>query len=463
MSNLKNLLLSILLLLSAGLSVNAYAGPVCGDGTVDTGVVPPEQCDEGMIPVPAPIDLQASDFCNNLEDIGNGLCQFTICGDGVLQMTNGDPTFPGNEECDDGVSNSDSIPDACRTNCAAPSCGDNVVDMGEQCDFGASLPTADCDAFCNDIVTVPDVVGFTQAAAESAITGAGLAVGTVTMSSNATVPAGNVISQSLTAGTSVAPGTAMGLDVSTGPAPPPDSNGDGISDADAIALGLDPNDVDGDTDNDGMSDVIEVGGDVNNPLDSDNDGVIDALEPGATATDQSTASGLPLATGGGVIITAVGEDLSQTSTDVATGGPAGVSFPYGIISYKTTTPVGGTVTVKVTFPTDLPAILRVFKENGGVFTELTQGTEWARVAGDNRSIDVFVTDGDPRTDGDGATDGMAMDPLAVGGGSAGGGGSSFFGCSLGANPGKDPMFPLLLLASAGYLLRRRRRQGIIGR
>jgi beta-lactam-binding protein with PASTA domain len=68
-------------------------------------------------------------------------------------------------------------------------------------------------------VAVPNVVGLTQAAASTAITGAGLVVGTVTMQSSPTVVAGVVISQSPTAGTSVAKGSAVNFIVSTGPAP----------------------------------------------------------------------------------------------------------------------------------------------------------------------------------------------------------------------------------------------------
>ncbi len=67
-------------------------------------------------------------------------------------------------------------------------------------------------------VIVPNVVNQTQAAATTAITGAGLAVGTVTQNSSPTVPAGSVISQNPAAGASVAPGSAVALDVSTGPA-----------------------------------------------------------------------------------------------------------------------------------------------------------------------------------------------------------------------------------------------------
>src|SRR5438874_6620257 len=67
-------------------------------------------------------------------------------------------------------------------------------------------------------VAVPNVVGQTQAAATSAITGAGLTLGTVTMQSSTTVASGSVISESPTAGTRVASGSAVSLVVSSGPA-----------------------------------------------------------------------------------------------------------------------------------------------------------------------------------------------------------------------------------------------------
>jgi hypothetical protein len=66
-------------------------------------------------------------------------------------------------------------------------------------------------------VTVPDVVGQTQAAATTAIEGAGLLVGPITMTNSATVPAGSVISQNPSAGVSVAPGSEVLLTVSLGP------------------------------------------------------------------------------------------------------------------------------------------------------------------------------------------------------------------------------------------------------
>jgi hypothetical protein len=70
-------------------------------------------------------------------------------------------------------------------------------------------------------VNVPDVVGDTQAAATSALTGEGLVVGTVTTQSSAAVSSGSVISQNPAAGASVASGSAVNLVVSSGPAPSP--------------------------------------------------------------------------------------------------------------------------------------------------------------------------------------------------------------------------------------------------
>ena len=61
-----------------------------------------------------------------------------ICGDAIV--------IPGIEECDDGLNNSDTVPDACRTNCMRAHCGDGVVDSGETCDVAGE--TTVCDADC---------------------------------------------------------------------------------------------------------------------------------------------------------------------------------------------------------------------------------------------------------------------------------------------------------------------------
>ena len=64
-------------------------------------------------------------------------------------------------------------------------------------------------------VAVPNVVGQTQAAATTAITGAGLVVGTLTWQSSSTVASGYVISESPAGGANVASGSAVNLAVSS--------------------------------------------------------------------------------------------------------------------------------------------------------------------------------------------------------------------------------------------------------
>ncbi len=63
-----------------------------------------------------------------------------VCGDGVLD--------PRCEECDAGAANSDTTPNACRTSCELPHCGDGVADAGEACDDGTPSPCDGCDASC---------------------------------------------------------------------------------------------------------------------------------------------------------------------------------------------------------------------------------------------------------------------------------------------------------------------------
>ncbi|MBI1944812.1 MAG: DUF4215 domain-containing protein [Deltaproteobacteria bacterium] len=96
--------------------------PVCGDGLLRGA----ESCDDG--------GTAGGDGCsagcveeNGYQCTGAPSSCVTVCGDGIRA---------GGEACDDGVANSDTTPDACRTDCTLPFCGDLVVDSGEGCDDG---------------------------------------------------------------------------------------------------------------------------------------------------------------------------------------------------------------------------------------------------------------------------------------------------------------------------------------
>jgi len=70
-----------------------------------------------------------------------GAFEFGSCGDGTLQEAAG-------EACDNGVNNSDTVADACRTDCANPFCGDGVQDTREGCDDGNNIDGDGCQANC---------------------------------------------------------------------------------------------------------------------------------------------------------------------------------------------------------------------------------------------------------------------------------------------------------------------------
>ncbi|MEI8229530.1 MAG: hypothetical protein WCG83_00130 [Candidatus Peregrinibacteria bacterium] len=71
---------------------------------------------------------QSSLFSSQASELMHTVAPTVRCGDGVLQDS---------EECDDGMRNSDLLPNACRTNCRKSYCGDATTDHGEQCDTGA--------------------------------------------------------------------------------------------------------------------------------------------------------------------------------------------------------------------------------------------------------------------------------------------------------------------------------------
>ena len=68
-----------------------------------------------------------------------------ICGNGALET---------GEQCDDGLGNSDTAADACRTTCQDAHCGDGVTDAGEACDDGNPFDGDGCETDCT-VTTTP--------------------------------------------------------------------------------------------------------------------------------------------------------------------------------------------------------------------------------------------------------------------------------------------------------------------
>ncbi len=134
--------------------------PHCGDAVLDFG----EQCDKGVSN-----DSVTPDWCRPN-------CKNAYCGDGVVDSFEqcddgnnidwdgcqancsiyvtqcGDAIHTPDEECDNGPANSNTAPNACRTNCKKAGCGDNVIDNGEVCDDGNLLGGDACGADCKPYV-----------------------------------------------------------------------------------------------------------------------------------------------------------------------------------------------------------------------------------------------------------------------------------------------------------------------
>jgi cysteine-rich repeat protein len=96
----------------------------CGDNTIDDRS---EACDDG------------ASNSDSLPDACRTSCQLPVCGDGVVDS---------GEECDNGSSNSDTAPNACRTTCVLPTCGDGITDTNEACDDGNLTDADGCEANC---------------------------------------------------------------------------------------------------------------------------------------------------------------------------------------------------------------------------------------------------------------------------------------------------------------------------
>ncbi|MEO8602858.1 MAG: DUF4215 domain-containing protein [bacterium] len=105
--------------------------------------------------------FRSSDNLTGQNDAGHDeIFRATLCQAGGVC---GDGTVDAGEACDDGPLNDDEEPNACRTDCSKPRCGDNVVDSAapesEDCDDGNQLDGDGCPATCKfDIVLNPQLI-----------------------------------------------------------------------------------------------------------------------------------------------------------------------------------------------------------------------------------------------------------------------------------------------------------------
>ena len=167
---------------------------------------------------------------------------------------------------------------------------------------GVSVPSGSAVALVvssgPSLVTVPNVVGQTQALAQGSVTSAGLTNGPVSTANHATIPAGSVISQVPAAGIQVVPGTAVSLVVSLGPALVAVPNV--VGQTQTIAQG-----------------AITAAGLVNGPVSTANHATI----PAGSVISQTPVAGLNVAPGTSVsLVVSLGPGTtSQPPTAIASG------------------------------------------------------------------------------------------------------------------------------------------------
>ena len=120
-------------LLLAWTSTTACALNTSGVGPGDVADAPPDETHDADIAPPDDGDTPRED-AGDTSEVGPN------CGDGVPDL---------DEQCDEGPDNSDTRPNACRTNCRLPHCGDRVLDAGEACDDGNLDDTDGCRNNCS--------------------------------------------------------------------------------------------------------------------------------------------------------------------------------------------------------------------------------------------------------------------------------------------------------------------------
>jgi hypothetical protein len=113
-------------------TTNIFSGLITGFGLLGMMAMPGCSLD------PSPRDEP--------ESLGSVTQAASQCGNGILEL---------GEQCDNGTSNSDIDPDACRTNCEPAHCGDAIVDFGESCDPYECSEGFYRESWCNSAYYAP--------------------------------------------------------------------------------------------------------------------------------------------------------------------------------------------------------------------------------------------------------------------------------------------------------------------
>ena len=207
--------------------------------------------------------------------------------------------------------------------------------------------------------------------------------------------------------------------------------------------------------------------------DTDGDGVPDSEDDhpgdngkGSPPSPRGKGKFLVDATGTAGASLAFTEGIAETSASLNQAGkPSGYDFPDGLVSYQVIGVVpGSTITVKVTFPSGIPAGSKVYKVGPAGFKE------FGNPAIQGNTVTLTLTDGGAG-DSDGLANGVIVDPVGVAVPAASGTGSVDLssasgggGCSvaLRTGSGASAIDGTLILAGLGLTvwgIRIRRRRG----
>ncbi len=214
----------------------------------------------------------------------------------------------------------------------------------------------------------------------------------------------------------------------------------------------DPNDLD----SDGVDDGYQVSGFV----DTNGNGIDDNTEGIRALFDAQSGNTIGILSDNGTLGSITAIPNSDIPADLTPTG----NMAYGLFAFR----VGGlpvdvnnpaTVNITYYFPETLPAGTTWYRYDpvNATMTDFTANV----VFNGNQAVITLVDGG--TGDLDGIVNGVIIDPsgpvlpVSGGGGSNNSGGGGGGGCTLGNNSKFDPLFPLLVVLSFVYLMRRRRR------